>query len=244
MKGFKPCAKCGKEYPATKKHFYVNEYNDDGLFTLCKKCCRQSKKVCPDCGEPIRNRAKRCVTCREINRRHQDHERIKAGNGRSIGDNFSFKEIIHKEQGDACVVCGWTITKRIYGGCVAHHIVPVSDGGKSVVENGAVLCPNCHVKAHIGLITKEDLFIKIKKATDTQPQAKDIIKIIDSIREDRTMRIFKALGYDKLSDKDLVKLILSIAVKTEKYRGYKNGYFMYDFLLSVYDEIKQQSALL
>lgn len=31
-----------------------------------------------------------------------------------------------------------------------HHIVPLGDGGKDVVENVAALCPNCHRMCHFG----------------------------------------------------------------------------------------------
>lgn len=43
-------------------------------------------------------------------------------------------------------------------GCQIHHIVPVSEGGDENSKNLILLCPNHHLEAHAGLISKEFLF--------------------------------------------------------------------------------------
>jgi 5-methylcytosine-specific restriction endonuclease McrA len=45
--------------------------------------------------------------------------------------------------GDKCSKCGWNEAT-----CDAHHIVPVSDGGKNIIPNCVIICPNCHAKEH------------------------------------------------------------------------------------------------
>lgn len=53
------------------------------------------------------------------------------------------RELI-KRNGTKCMLCGYDA-----GFCIEwHHIVPLSDGGKSNYTNGALLCPNCHTLVH------------------------------------------------------------------------------------------------
>lgn len=53
---------------------------------------------------------------------------------------------------DACMRCGWG-----EAGCDTHHILPKSDGGEFTIENGIILCPNCHRLANVGLIDVAEL---------------------------------------------------------------------------------------
>lgn len=52
-----------------------------------------------------------------------------------------------------CECCGDT-TKEILQ---VHHIIPVKKGGTNDANNLIVLCPNCHYKAHRGIISIEEL---------------------------------------------------------------------------------------
>ena len=52
-----------------------------------------------------------------------------------------------------CELCG-DDTKEILQ---VHHIIPVTAGGSNNADNLIVLCPNCHFKAHRGLISVEEL---------------------------------------------------------------------------------------
>jgi len=51
-----------------------------------------------------------------------------------------------------CMRCGWS-----EGPCDTHHIIPRSEGGKYTINNGIILCPNCHRLADVGVLTKEEL---------------------------------------------------------------------------------------
>lgn len=48
-----------------------------------------------------------------------------------------------RKYGPKCQICGWDKAR-----CDVHHIVPRSNGGKNTVNNGMVLCPNCHRVEH------------------------------------------------------------------------------------------------
>ena len=73
------------------------------------------------------------------------------------------KQIIRLEQAslkkrilkliDYCEYCGDT-TKEILQ---LHHIKQVAEGGTNDIDNIIVLCPNCHSKAHRGLIKEFEL---------------------------------------------------------------------------------------
>lgn len=45
--------------------------------------------------------------------------------------------------GNKCQKCGWDKAK-----CDAHHKIKKSEGGLHTLENGIVLCPNCHRVEH------------------------------------------------------------------------------------------------
>jgi hypothetical protein len=49
------------------------------------------------------------------------------------------------EKGDKCSVCGWDKAS-----CDVHHVVSKSDGGCNTIDNGVVVCPNCHREMHKG----------------------------------------------------------------------------------------------
>lgn len=46
-------------------------------------------------------------------------------------------------KGNSCERCGWSEAR-----CDVHHIIPKSAGGKNIVSNGRVLCPNHHRVMH------------------------------------------------------------------------------------------------
>jgi predicted restriction endonuclease len=53
---------------------------------------------------------------------------------------------------DQCMRCGWNSAP-----CDTHHITPKNNGGKYTIENGVILCPNCHRLADFELITVDEL---------------------------------------------------------------------------------------
>jgi hypothetical protein len=56
------------------------------------------------------------------------------------------KEVLERDH--CCVKCGYNPTGL--GDCIIHHIIPVVDGGQATKDNLAVLCKECHSKAHEG----------------------------------------------------------------------------------------------
>jgi hypothetical protein len=50
-----------------------------------------------------------------------------------------WREAVLRRFGDACQECGWAEAP-----CDVHHRVPRSEGGRNVIANGIVLCPNHH----------------------------------------------------------------------------------------------------
>jgi predicted HNH restriction endonuclease len=70
--------------------------------------------------------------------------------------------------GFKCAICGWGAFEdgrdfwsngRYYrsNGTEIHHIVAVKDGGTDNPENLILLCPNCHKKADIGILSRSFL---------------------------------------------------------------------------------------
>lgn len=66
-------------------------------------------------------------------------------------------------QGEACKLCGYhnpPVKNH------AHHIIPISEGGKNTLANAIMLCSRCHLELHSGLIIipqeiKDNLLYKI-----------------------------------------------------------------------------------
>lgn len=76
-----------------------------------------------------------------------------------------FQKIVIKEQGYACMVCGYDKFVNV------HHIKPWSQTSDDTVENGIVLCPNHHSEADYGIISQEELrAIKINKTKSDTPR--------------------------------------------------------------------------
>lgn len=80
--------------------------------------------------------------------------RKRRSDSRSSRRRAAYKEITAERTGPVCEACGWDA--REYGMddetaerlLHAHHVIPVSCGGKDVRSNFAMLCPNCHALAH------------------------------------------------------------------------------------------------
>ena len=51
-----------------------------------------------------------------------------------------------------CMRCGWQEAP-----CDTHHIVPLSKGGENTIENGIILCPNCHRLVHHSIVEINEL---------------------------------------------------------------------------------------
>lgn len=68
----------------------------------------------------------------------------------------SWNKAMRRLYADKCMRCGWSEAS-----CDTHHIDPKNNGGKFSIENGIILCPNCHRLADFGLLGIDALkFIK------------------------------------------------------------------------------------
>jgi hypothetical protein len=76
-----------------------------------------------------------------VKRRHEENFSTK-----NFKHSYDWKNALIRVYGYRCQVCGYDKVVD------AHHIIPVSMGGKSTLENGILLCPNCHAEEHIGLL--------------------------------------------------------------------------------------------
>lgn len=68
------------------------------------------------------------------------------------------KRIVAEIEGFACQICNWSLSRTDKKGNIHHridvdHIIDKSKGGDEDLRNLWVLCPNCHVKKTVGVIT-------------------------------------------------------------------------------------------
>lgn len=57
--------------------------------------------------------------------------------------NQGRKNMLKKIYGKRCMLCG---EKKCDNELTFHHIKPKSYGGKATLENGALICEECHIK--------------------------------------------------------------------------------------------------
>lgn len=65
--------------------------------------------------------------------------------GRDYRRSFTHTQQIelYERQKGLCADCGSPLDLRTVN---CHHIKPWSEGGRTTVENGLALCPECHIK--------------------------------------------------------------------------------------------------
>lgn len=63
--------------------------------------------------------------------------------GEVYANNKAWGTAVIRERGNKCEKCGWDKAR-----CDVHHRVAKADGGLNTIENGIVLCPNCHRLEH------------------------------------------------------------------------------------------------
>ena len=63
--------------------------------------------------------------------------------GAVYSNKKAWSSAVIRLRGSACEICGWSEAR-----CDVHHKVARSSGGQNTIENGVVLCPNCHRVAH------------------------------------------------------------------------------------------------
>ena len=74
------------------------------------------------------------------------NRRIKEFNTKDFKHSENWKKALIQIYGYRCQVCGYN---KVID---AHHILLRSKGGKSTLNNGILLCPNCHAEVHAKLL--------------------------------------------------------------------------------------------
>ena len=129
---------------------------------------------------------------------------------------------------DSCEYCGDT-TKEILQ---LHHIKQVAEGGTNDVDNIIVLCPNCHTKAHRGLIKESEL----KALAHTALYEKAIPS--KPLKSNRKATGFKLLIKGKLAENglNLTKLAVKLGTQPQNLSNKLNrGSITYDDAQTIAD---------
>lgn len=140
---------------------------------------------------------------------------------------------------DHCEICGDT-TKEILQ---VHHIIPVKVGGTNSANNLIVLCPNCHCKAHRGLISYQELLDSsnsdnIKKAIESK-KTKNSSKIEIKLKSVLALKGHTLTSLvTKLKEKQILTSVQNISNKLK--RGSINYLEMVDILDSIGYDIEWQ----
>ncbi len=128
--------------------------------------------ICKECGKEFEGdlRTKYCsaACCRNFQIKHYQHTHPEVMKKRSQAASFGVKNSILKKYGNKCAICGWELSDEkiitMANGKISnsrgneiHHIVPVSEGGESTIENLILLCPLHHKQANAGLISRDEL---------------------------------------------------------------------------------------
>lgn len=136
---------------------------------------------------------------------------------------------------DKCNYCGEDTPEILQ----LHHIKPVAEGGSNSPDNLILLCPNCHIKAHKGLISPEALkevasYEIYKKAISPDTYKPNPDMIIEVKREINS--ICAGAGYTLCS---LIKKLRSEGVITTTYSNFMNklnkGTLMLAEVLTIYE---------
>jgi len=153
MKTSKICKQCNSIFEADNKE--INRGNAKYCSLSCsaknqRKNAKSYEKICLGCNNTFTakySEAKYCSqSCKlKVYRKLQkDKEASIATFYRILANTF-------------CEICSWNETNRDL-----HHIIPVSQGGKTTLDNIISLCPNHHRMAHRGMLSKEELLAAIE----------------------------------------------------------------------------------
>lgn len=183
MKSNRICKHCNVLFLAENKE--INRGNAHFCSINCSSSFNNSFKnkvtndyVCKHCSQNFKsvNNSKYCSTlCKQKN------YRLKKKSGNPFDKQL--EKIIKLYN---CEICSWNDAPRD-----SHHILPVSKGGKSTIDNLISLCPNCHRKAHYNLFS-QDYLLKIVKSRTISSSLESLLIKIKSKEQDANLVIKEA----------------------------------------------------
>lgn len=173
------CKNCNKPFLVENKE--INRGN--GLFCTisCATSYNNSKQsynisnICKHCGKSFLSIkvSKYCSSsCKQKNYRFKKKS--------NIGYD---KQLTLLLQEYPCEICDWKEAPRD-----VHHIIPVSNNGKTIFENLISLCPNHHRMVHYNLFS-QDYLLKIAKSRTISSSLESLLVKIKSKEQDANLVI-------------------------------------------------------
>ena len=135
------------------------------LYNNTQRELNQNDLICKHCSNTFKSSSLIAKYCSQSCKLKNYRLKKKSGN---IYDRQL--EILIKKY--PCEVCGWDTASRD-----AHHIIHVSKGGKSIVENLISICPNHHRMIHSNLLSQDYLCQIVKSRTISSSLESLLIKI-------------------------------------------------------------------
>lgn len=157
MKIEKICQTCKKPFYADSKE--VNRGNGKYCTQSCASKAPKSlkyKQICKHCGQSFNSASKNAKYCSNSCKQKNYREKQKSLNLEAKSIKYYYK--IFKDI--PCEICSWKETSRDL-----HHIIEVSEGGLTEINNLISVCPNCHRMIHNNLISKDSLLKAIEIRT-------------------------------------------------------------------------------
>ena len=188
-----PCLECGKEV-----YRKPSEVRSDGRVFCSRTCSNRAQSqalrdhpelrgaggpsvICQECGAAFTVKPHKVGKTRFCTRvcAHRwrfgkpaparvfsDRTGAANGNYRGTTNKTTARDMARRGLGPAnwrCMVCGWDIAVEV------HHVLERRNGGRNEPENLAVLCPNHHRMAHLGLLTRQELQSRVLAVVAGQP---------------------------------------------------------------------------
>lgn len=129
----------------------TNRKSSDGHYLwLCKCDCGKTKEVASNMLRDTGVRSCGCLRSEAQVKRIQrdgvwnDGKSYSANQGkRCYKTRHAWAKAVIRHYGNKCCRCGWEEAR-----CDAHHRKEKAKGGLHTIDNGIVLCPNCHRIEH------------------------------------------------------------------------------------------------
>ena len=145
----KVCTKCNIEYPDTKEHFILEKRNKSGIGAQCRKCHNAANRVWR-----AGNRKSQSFYFKGY-RRNCKSKYFSAKYRRKYGISYEQYEVMFRDQGGVCRVCGKPDTHTTKSGIQRRLAV---DHNHNTGEVRGLLCQRCNQA--LGLLRENPVAIK------------------------------------------------------------------------------------